>query len=131
MGHVAHRRAMCEQLGARRDDVGHDEIQCLNRAWHGRGDSLAEVDRARRAGRRELDYPKLITPDEVGVKPPAQAAVEAFGAIDVRYRNDDDLELHFLSTTHVDFLRSRMMPKSDQMHGGELMTRWYRSIRWY
>ena len=48
----------------------------------------------RRAWRRELDDPKRVTDDEVGVEPPAQVAVEALGAIDVRNRDDDDLELH-------------------------------------
>jgi hypothetical protein len=58
------------------------------------------LDRARRASRRELHHPKRVTPDEVGVEPPTQVAVEALGAIDVRNRDDDDLELH------VDPLRS-------------------------
>ena len=31
---------------------------------------------------------------EVGVKPPPEAAVKALGAIDVRNRDDDDLEFH-------------------------------------
>ena len=40
-----------------------------------------------------MDAPKCITDDEVGVEPPAQAAVEVLGALDVRDRDDDDLEL--------------------------------------
>jgi hypothetical protein len=70
-------------------------------AGRGRRDSLAEVDRARRARRRELDDPKIVTPGDVGVEPPAQAAVKALGAIDVRNGDDDDLELQ------VDRPRSR------------------------
>jgi hypothetical protein len=65
-------------------DIGHDEIASLCRARHGRRDSRAEVDRARRAWRHELYDPKLVTPDAVGVEPPTQVAVEALGAIDVR-----------------------------------------------
>ena len=94
MEHFAHVGAATGELGARCLDVGHDEIESLGRAGRGRRDSLAEVDRRRRAWRRELHDPKRVTDGEVGVEPPAQAAVEALGAIDVRNRDDDDLELH-------------------------------------
>ena len=93
MEHFAHLDAASDELGARRLDVGHDEIEPGCRARRGRRDSLAEVDRARRARRRELHAPERVTDDEVGVEPPAQAAVEALGALDVRNRDDDDLEL--------------------------------------
>ena len=94
MKHLAHLNAAVDELGARCLDVGYDEIKSACRARHGRGDSRAEVDRARRAWRRELYDPKLVTDDEVGVQSPTQAAVKALGAIDVRDRDDDDLELH-------------------------------------
>src|SRR5208337_426011 len=56
--------------------------------------SRAKVDRARRARWRKLYDPKLVTTGQVGVEPPTQAAIKALGAIDVRNRDDDDLELH-------------------------------------
>src|SRR6266481_7176498 len=90
----AHLYTAIDELGARRLDVGHDEIESLCRARHGRRNSLAEDDRASRAWRRELYDPKLVTLSEVGVEPPTQVAVKALGAIDVRDRDDDDLELH-------------------------------------
>jgi hypothetical protein len=64
--------------------------------------------------RRELDAPKRVTDDEVGVEPPTQLAVEALGAIDVRYRDDDDLELH------VDRLRSGGLACSFAGHLGSV-----------
>jgi hypothetical protein len=82
------------QLGVRRLDVGHDKIKSLCRARDSRRGSLAEDDRARRAGRRKLYDPELVTPDEVGVEPPTQAAVESLDAISVRNRDDDNFELH-------------------------------------
>src|SRR5262245_29641161 len=89
----AHVSATIDELGTRRLDVGNDEIEILRRARHGRRDSLAEVDRAGRAWRRELYDPEIVTPGDIGVEPPTQAAVKALGAIDVRNGDDDDLEL--------------------------------------
>ena len=81
---------------------------------------LPKMDRAPGAGRRELDHVPIVTGGEVGVEPPTEVAVEALGAIDVRDRDDDDLELHVdrprsrglscgfaahLSTAHVRLLR--------------------------
>ena len=94
MEYFAHVGAAIDEFGARRLDVGHDEKKPPCRARRGRRDARAEVDRARRAWRRELHDPKRVADDEVGIEPPAQAAVKALGAIDVRNRNDDDLELH-------------------------------------
>src|SRR5262249_44688231 len=59
-----------------------------------RCDSLAEVNRGRGAWRRELHAPERVANDEVGVEPPAQVAVKALGAIDVRDGDGGDLELH-------------------------------------
>jgi len=68
----------------------------------------------------KLYDPKLFTPGEVGVEPPTQVAVKALGAIDVRNRDDDGLELQVdrtgsrglgcsfvthLGTAHVTLLR--------------------------
>src|SRR5215217_1697898 len=92
--HLAHGDTAIDELGARRLDVGYDEIEFACRARHGRRAPGAELDRARRAWRRELDAPKRVTDHEVGIESPAQAAVETLGAIDVRNRDDHDLELH-------------------------------------
>jgi hypothetical protein len=83
MEHFAHVDTASDEIGARCLDIGHDEVKAACRSWLGRRGSRAEVDRARRARRRELYAPKRVTLDEVGVEPPTQVAVEAFGAIDV------------------------------------------------
>ena len=93
MEHLTHVDAVSDELGARGLDVIDDEERSLNRARHGRREPLAEHDGARRAGRRHLHHPPVVTGGEIGVQPPPQALVEALGAIDVGHRNDDDLEL--------------------------------------
>ena len=57
-------------------------------------------------GRRELDDAKLVTRGEVGVEPPPEAPVELLRAIDIRNRDDDDLEFHVdrSHTAHVGLL---------------------------
>src|SRR5258708_7977984 len=47
--HVAHLDTALDELGARRLDVGHDEMEPLGRARHGRRDSRAQDYRARGA----------------------------------------------------------------------------------
>jgi hypothetical protein len=47
-----------------------------------------------RSRRRELNHAETIIEGEIGVEPPAQAVVELLGAINIRNRNDNDLELH-------------------------------------
>src|SRR5829696_6490 len=91
--HVAHIEAVSDEVGARRLDVGYHEVKSACRARHGRCEPGAEVDRARRAWRREL-HQKCVADDEVGIEAPAQVAVEALGATDVRNGDDDDFELH-------------------------------------
>src|SRR5262245_9582524 len=71
--HFAHVDAATDELGTRGHDIGHDEVKSACRARWGRGDPFAEVDRARRAWRRELYDPKLVTDREVGVEPPTHA----------------------------------------------------------
>ena len=44
--------------------------------------------------------PEVVARGEIGVEPPPQAAVKALGAIDVRNRDDDDLELRVLRRLH-------------------------------
>jgi len=117
--HLADLDAATEQLVAGGHDVRDDQVQALGGAGRRRGDVLAEDDRASGARRRELDHTKVVTGGEVGVEPPTQAAVKTLGAIDVRNRDDDDLELYvgpprfrglgcrfavLLSTAHVWFL---------------------------
>src|SRR4030095_5477354 len=91
--HLAHVDSATDELGARRHDVRHDEIDRLWRARPRRRGCLAEVNRTWRARRRELHHPELFTDGEVGVEPPTQAAVEALGAIDVGHGDDYGLEL--------------------------------------
>src|SRR4030095_17134241 len=67
--HFAHVDAASDERGARGLDVRHDEIKSACRARRGRRDSLAEVDRTRRAWRRELYAPKVVADDELGVEP--------------------------------------------------------------
>ena len=52
-------------------------------------------------GRRELNGPGPIAPEEVGIEPPTQLFIEALGPIDIFNRDHGDLELH------VDPSRSR------------------------
>src|SRR4051794_1792903 len=93
MKDVTHVRAFLDELGACGLDVLHDEQQSLRRARRGRGESLAENDGAGCPGRSHLPPPPVLAAGEVAVQPPPQSPVEGFGAIDVRYRNDDDLQL--------------------------------------
>src|SRR5262249_36192717 len=53
-----------------------------------------KMDRAGRAGRRQLYDAAAVPARQVGVQPPPQALVEALRAIDVRHGHDDDLEFH-------------------------------------
>ena len=90
---LADRGAMGDEIRARSLDVGDNQIKPPGGAGRGRRDVGAELDRARRAGRRELDDAETIIEAEVGVEPPAEPAVEGLGPIDVRDRDDDRLEL--------------------------------------
>src|SRR5580704_14339357 len=93
--HFADLYAATDQLVASSPDVRDNQVQSLCGAGCGRSDVLAEDHRARGAGWRELDHAEVaIVGSEVGVEPPPQADIKALGAIDVRYRDDDDLELH-------------------------------------
>ncbi len=58
-----------------------------------------------RAGRRELHAPERVTGDVIPIQPPAEIAVEALGAIDIRDGNDDHLEFHV--HRHLGSLRLR------------------------
>src|SRR5262249_16426181 len=71
--HLAGLDTAGDELGARGLDVGDDQVQVLGRTRRGRGDARAELDRAVRARRRELDNAEAVTSCAVGVEPPAEA----------------------------------------------------------
>jgi hypothetical protein len=77
----------------RRSDVGDDKVKAPGRAGRGRRDVRAELNRAPRAGRCELDDPEAVIEREVRVEPPPEAPVELLRAIDIRDGDDDHLEL--------------------------------------
>src|SRR5256885_741472 len=77
--------AVAGEIGARRLDIGHNEkVQRFD----------TQMYRGRRSRRGQLNGARSVAPDEVGVEPPAELAVEAPGAIDVGNGQDGDLELH-------------------------------------
>ena len=94
MEHLADLDAATEQFVAGGLDVGDDQVQALGRAGRRRGDVLAEDDRAPEPGGVNWMYAEVVAVGEVGVEPPTEAAVESLGAVDIRNRDDDDLELH-------------------------------------
>ena len=89
--HVAHLHAAGHEVFASFLDVRDDKELGLARARRSRGDVGAELDRARRAGRRELNQANVVF-HPVGVEPPAELLVERLGTVDVRDRDHDDLE---------------------------------------
>ena len=76
-------RRFCE-FDASSLDIGHDEIEPACRAGRSRRQPRAEMDRARRAWRRELHDPKCITDSKVDVEPPTQAVIKALCTISIR-----------------------------------------------
>src|SRR5687767_8577636 len=92
---VGHVHASAGQLLARRLDVGHDQLQALDRAGRLRRHVLADPDRAARAGWRQLDEPQLIVDGVVLVEvEPGLIAVERDRSVQVRDGNRDELKLH-------------------------------------
>ena len=90
---------MREELVAGRVDVGHRQDQAVDRARLSGGDPLAEDDRARRAGRRQLHDPVAVAAGVVDVLAESQPLVEILGPIDVGDGNHHDLELHVHAVT--------------------------------
>src|SRR5579864_5667952 len=82
------------ELFASSFNMGNDQVKTLGRARRGRRCLRAELDRAPRAGRRELDDPESVVEWEICIEPPPKPCVERFRAINIRDWNDDHLELH-------------------------------------
>jgi len=61
-----------------------------------RGGIGTENHRSSRYGQRELNPAEPVFERGIGLEPPAEAAVELLGTIDVRNGYDNDLELHEL-----------------------------------
>ena len=108
--HLADLDTAGDEFVARSLDVGDDQVQALGRAGRGRRDLRAELDRAPRAGRRELDDPEAVIEREVGVEPPPEFRVELLRAVDIRDGDDDDLELQ------VDFGNARVVVADFLVH---------------
>src|SRR6202048_1377282 len=75
-------------------DIGNDQVETLGGARRGRRYLHAELNRAPRPGRRELDDPESVVEWEICIEPPPKLCVKRFRAIDIRDWNDDHLELH-------------------------------------
>src|SRR5712664_3582335 len=90
------------ELFASSFDIGNDQVETLGGARRGRRYLHAELDRAPRAGRRELDDPESVVEWEICIEPPPKLCVKRFRAINIRDWNDDHLELH------VDFRGTRV-----------------------
>src|SRR6185312_5851214 len=86
---LAHLDAGGDQLVPGGLDVGNDQVQVLGRSGRGRRAVRAELDRARGAGRRELDNAGRRV-----VQPPPKSLVELLRAVEVRDGDGDYLELH-------------------------------------
>lgn len=94
MEHLANLDTTSNKVFAGRLNIGNDQIETLSRARRGRRYLRAELDRAPRAGRRELDDPESGVEWEICVEPPPKLCVKRFRAIDISDWNDDHLELH-------------------------------------
>ena len=91
--HLADLDTEVDELVAGGLDIGDDQVQALRGAGHGRREVRAELDRAVRARRRELDDAEVLTAGPVRVEPPAEPAVELLRAFGIRDGDDDHLEL--------------------------------------
>jgi hypothetical protein len=82
---LAHVDTVFDEFGAGRLDVGHHQHSSLMGASRFGGDAATENDRARRARRRQLDDAKIVSADNVGIKPPIQSLVEVLGPINTSF----------------------------------------------
>jgi hypothetical protein len=76
-----------------RSDVG-DNQSSYGRTRRRRSNSVAEINRATRARRRELDDANVLCRGDILVKPPTQLLIELLGALDIRHGDDVNLEVH-------------------------------------
>src|SRR6202042_214639 len=79
--------AASDQFLASSLNVGDDQVKALSRARHCRRHLRAELDRAPRARRRELDDAETVVKWEVGVQPRPKLLVELLRAIHIRDGN--------------------------------------------
>jgi hypothetical protein len=91
--HLADLGAAGDEVVARSGYVGNDKVEILDGARPCGCDVRAELDRACRTRRRELDDAEAVIEGEVGVESPTEISVELLRALDIRYRDHDDLEL--------------------------------------
>ena len=81
--YLADRDTAGGEFFARSLDVGNNQVEAAGRAGRSRRDVGAELDRAPRAGRRELDDPETVIEREVGVEPPPEVPIEFLRAVGV------------------------------------------------
>src|SRR5215831_8528289 len=70
MKHLTDLDTAGNQLFASSFNMGNDQVETLGRARRGRRYLRAELDRAPRAGRRELDDPESVVEWEICIEPP-------------------------------------------------------------
>src|SRR5215472_5545159 len=70
MEHLTHLDTAGHELFAGRFDIGNDQVKTLGGARRSRRYLRAELDRAPRAGRRELDNPESVVELEICIEPP-------------------------------------------------------------
>src|SRR5215475_401385 len=91
---VARIHALVEQRAAGRRHVRDHHLYALLRSWRHLGHALAEHDRARGTGRRQLHETQPLAHRVVVVGVEADLVnVERFGPVDVRHRDRDKLDL--------------------------------------
>ena len=89
-----------DQMGARRNDVGDHQVKALGRAWCRIRYPFSDRDGARRTRRGHLDDPEVTAGSVVHVQLEAGLlCVERLGAVHVRDRNHNELELEVHATT--------------------------------
>src|SRR6266480_2378595 len=92
--HLADLDAAADEIVPGGVDVLDDQDQAISGSRLSRGAGLAELDRALRVGRRELNRPDVVADDQVDVEPPSEALIEALCPIDIGDRQRHDLEFH-------------------------------------
>src|ERR1700733_10415312 len=122
MPNITHLDPATRQVGIRRLDIRHDQ-PCLGRTRRRGRQPQAKRDRRTRPRRRELHDPKPLHRRDIIVKPPTQLLIKPLGPINIRHRDDLDLEPHidppdahtparraFFSSAHHKLLVCRKTP---------------------